>query len=530
MISKEELTRSPEFTALCHKITICSRNLDLNDVMNSVKCLSYLGVSVNSNIMQVLLQLISKMINEMSLKQITFLHFLLKELSSCPLVDVLTLALPIVFETQIQYKIEDNVYWQVRFLNYIAKHNLSQESFDFVMSRIIKNIDQLNPKIVKSLLLCLYYKGYSTEKYINVIDKCIHIFINRIELIADTSDIEAILTRMLYKYKEESEVFYNEQFIDALIEYLIEKQESFQNLSYIVKKLNKIGFVHRGLLNYMTCQLTDHTTLENYKFSVLMSYIVACANANYIPPRFIELKPNILKILSVQKDILKLPWLLLTFDLAVLDCWSQKLLEHVFSRSFLNGFLNRSDNIHDYIMLLKLYQAAVTLFPGGYDGPLPPPDVLKKATDIYQKSFRNFPLKTALEHGLGGSDYVLSGVRSKLGHFIDHILVMRPGGYPVAIQNDDKSKLLLENIIQSYKNYLVIGIMVNKPNNYVINLNCLRGTFMLTNKMIEATGLVLLQISLEVWDGLLDYEKIPYIMRELKSKTDINVLTDKNIH
>lgn len=52
----------------------------------------------------------------------------------------------------------------------------------------------------------------------------------------------------------------------------------------------------------MTCQLTiDHTTLENCKFGVVMSYIVACANANYIPPGFIELKSNILKRLSVQK-------------------------------------------------------------------------------------------------------------------------------------------------------------------------------------------------------------------------------------
>lgn len=238
-LSKEELTRSPEFTALCHKIAIFSRNLELIDVMNSVKCLSYLGVSVNSNIMQVLLQLISKMINEMSLQQITFLHFLLKELSSCPLVDALALALPIVFETQVQYKIEDNVYWQVKFLNYVAKHNLSQETFDFVMSRIINNFDQLDPKMVKSLLLCLYYKGYSTDKYIGVINKCIKIFINHIEL-ADTSDIEAILTRKLHKYITESDIFYNEQFINATIEYLIEKQESFHNVSHIVKKLNKI--------------------------------------------------------------------------------------------------------------------------------------------------------------------------------------------------------------------------------------------------------------------------------------------------
>lgn len=239
-LSKEELTRSPEFTALCHKISNNSRNLELSDVLNSVKCLSYLGISVNSNIMQVLLQLISKMINEMSLQQITFLHFLLKELSSCPLVDALALALPIVFETQIQYKIEDNVYWQVKFLNYVAKHNLSQETFDFVMSRIINNFDQLDPNMAKSLLLCLYYKGYSTDKYISVINKCIQIFISHIELLADMSDIEAILTRKLNKYITESDIFYNEQFLNATIEYLIEKQESFHNVSYIVKKLNKI--------------------------------------------------------------------------------------------------------------------------------------------------------------------------------------------------------------------------------------------------------------------------------------------------
>lgn len=46
---------------------------------------------------------------------------------------------------------------------------------------------------------------------------------------------------------------------------------------------------------------------------------------------------------------------------------------------------------------------------------------------------------------------------------------------------------------------------------------------MLTNKTIEALGLVVLSISLDVWDGLIDYEKIPYIMRELKSKADLNL-------
>lgn len=225
---------------MCHKIQSYSRNLELNDIMNSVKCLSYLGVSVNSNIMQILLQLMSKMINDMSLQQITFLHFLLKDLSSCPLVDALKLALPIVFETQVQYKLEDNVYWQVEFLNYIAKHRLSQETYDFVMSRILRNIDQINPKIVQSLLLCLYYKNYSTEKYIDTIDRCLQYYMNHLEDITNISDIEAILSRMIHKYLTESEIFYNERFINTIIEFIIKKEENFEDLAFILKKLNKI--------------------------------------------------------------------------------------------------------------------------------------------------------------------------------------------------------------------------------------------------------------------------------------------------
>lgn len=52
---------------------------------------------------------------------------------------------------------------------------------------------------------------------------------------------------------------------------------------------------------------------------------------------------------------------------------------------------------------------------------------------------------------------------------------------------------------------------------------------MLMNKTIESLGVVLLTVSMDVWDGLIDYEKIPYIMRELKSKTDTDLMTTKNI-
>lgn len=210
--------------------------------MNCIKCLSYLGISVNTNIMQTNLQLISKMINDMSLRQITFLHFLLKDLSPCPLVDALNIALPIVFETQVRHQVDDTIliYSQVDFLNYVTKYKLSQETFDFIMSKIIKNIDQLNPKMIQSLLCSLYHKGYSTDKYINTINKCLQIYTSRMDYITDFSYIEVILIRMIVKYFTESDVFYNEHFINTVVDYVIKKQESFENIGYLMKKLNKI--------------------------------------------------------------------------------------------------------------------------------------------------------------------------------------------------------------------------------------------------------------------------------------------------
>lgn len=58
------------------------------------------------------------------------------------------------------------------------------------------------------------------------------------------------------------------------------------------------------------------------------------------------------------------------------------------------------------------------MYPGGYKGTLPPVEIIEKAIDTYQLYKNDFPLKSALEHGLGGNDYVLTSIRSKLGHII----------------------------------------------------------------------------------------------------------------
>lgn len=67
------------------------------------------------------------------------------------------------------------------------------------------------------------------------------------------------------------------------------------------------GYVHRGFLDYMSNKLTsEHDIFEDIKFGVLLAYIAACANANYVPPGFEELKPLILTRLNIQKVLINI--------------------------------------------------------------------------------------------------------------------------------------------------------------------------------------------------------------------------------
>jgi len=63
---------------------------------------------------------------------------------------------------------------------------------------------------------------------------------NRTDFIGDIHYIEAVLYRMLNKYFTDSKLFYNEYFINSVVEYLMKNQENFENIGYIMKKLNKI--------------------------------------------------------------------------------------------------------------------------------------------------------------------------------------------------------------------------------------------------------------------------------------------------
>lgn len=76
----------------------------------------------------------------------------------------------------------------------------------------------------------------------------------------------------------------------------------------------------------------------------------------------------------------------------------------------------------DYVCTLNLYQIVKCFYPGEYTGPYPPADVLEKASDMIFNHRTEYPLLGALQRGLGGPQCVISGVQTKLGHFIGKLV------------------------------------------------------------------------------------------------------------
>nr|CAD7401538.1 unnamed protein product [Timema poppensis] len=426
---------TPEFAKLCRKLKSQARTFNINETVDALKIISYMGVHSSSIIVQTLLQLIRHQVNDLSLQQIVFLEFVLKRMKSSSLTDALRIALPLVFEAQLETK-----------------------------------IDRSNPSQLAELL------------YYSVQTRC----------------------------------------SDSCIEFLLGALNDLHH-ELDINSAKNVGHVSIDLLDYLCERVVENgTLLENCRPATLISVISALAIANYKPENWGCIKDSILKNPLLQDEKLELPWIKISVNLALLDCFFNPLLERVFQEDFLKKFLDRKYNLLDHLQLLTLYHAVFTLHPT-YSGPLPPSAIMQEAMSKNGEHVKDFPLKGALERGLGGSCYLLTKVHTKLGQFVDHVVVMRKGGYPVAInehsEQSTSSRQFVEDLIIP-PNSQVVMIMCHLPNCYTNNCHRLRGHFVLVGKTLEALGYVVVHISLELWEKLLDHEKIPYLMQNIKLSSD----------
>lgn len=152
----------PGFIHLCEVINRDIRLMKIPDVIEILKVFTYFKIPSNTLLTQSLLQVIRTSINEISLRDIIFITFLLKKMESTPLRDALLIALPLVFEAQLSTKLDTDdtvlLMWSLRF---ICEYNIKNPMiYNIILKSLWKFQDNLDVQTAKSIFYSLCHSTY----------------------------------------------------------------------------------------------------------------------------------------------------------------------------------------------------------------------------------------------------------------------------------------------------------------------------------------------------------------------------------
>ncbi|XP_046401849.1 uncharacterized protein LOC124167849 [Ischnura elegans] len=527
---KQEIIHSPEFLKLSQRLKVHSRALALHETIGVLKAMVQIGVPTSSPIVNILLQLIRHRVNDLVPGQIVFVDSLLEKMQRSPLLEALRIALPLIFEAKLHTVVGDedvSPAYLADLLSYASKRKLSRDTTHKILLALSKpkTMEEIEVRAAQSIInsLCSN-KALSFSVKDGLISRCLEVISNSFhhcsknELDTVTSGISKACSKGFLN-------FYNEDFVDAYVHYIIRCDVGLVQAVWAVKKLTRMGHINIELLDYIAKNVeASPQTVEDGSAALLICLVNGFSQANYKPKNWDIIEEAILKNEHIKSGKLELPWLKFGMELASLGCFSTVLLQRIFQEEFLKKFLSREYNLIDQLQLLLLHQAVKTLYPS-YVGPYPPEKMIAAASKLNGDNVEQFVLQGALEKGLGGAAYVHQGLRTHLGHFIDHVIVMRKGGYPVALNLHPSKDCFIEDLVKPSDSFL-LAILVMPPSCYSSNCQRLKGPPSLMIKTLEALNCSVLPLSLSLWNGLPDNEKIPYLMREIKIKYEERALSE----
>lgn len=247
----QQIVNSPDFIKLCKRLKSQARGITLNDTIEALKIVSFVGVPSSSTIIQVLLQLVRQGVNDLSLHQIIFLEFVMRNFDTNPLVDALRIAFPLVFEAQLSLKIaRDDGTSLAEFLQYACKKPLSDSSINIIIE-CLKNLSEyIDVKTAKSVVWSLCELRRPLPSYHALLIHCWNLITENIEQCSYT-EIDDLLGWMVKKVAQKQTHYYHEGFADSCVRYVVAKDYGFEEGTWILKKLTRLGHVNINLIDYI---------------------------------------------------------------------------------------------------------------------------------------------------------------------------------------------------------------------------------------------------------------------------------------
>lgn len=520
IIKSPDIVKHPVFGHLCENLRQNARSLSLNDTIDSLKILSFLGIQPNSRIMTSLLSLIRFQINDVTLAHLVFLDVLLKKMEKTPLVEALSIALPMIFQIQLPLKIDrENIRELNDCLTFATRNHVSDQAKTSVVTALTLHGEDLTAlEAAYTLRLMCDLKPYN-QGYDKLILNCFGV-LNKNFHDLYFSTIDSILSKVVDRYSFYNAIYYNEEFMQKCAEFVIKNEMDVQKVLALLKKFNKLSFVNIELLDYLLSKLAlDPKMLEDATPGYILTLVGALSTANYVPSEWKIVKKHVLRNPIFENQRVDLPWLKFVLDLLVLDVWRPDLIERIFQPAFLRQYFARENNQLDYCLLLTLYQVVNTLKKDEYMGPLPGDKYLIKAEEL---SVNDDQLLAPSLKYIYSNFSILSKARTRLGHSIEHVIVLDQGNHPAEPSlssdftvEDPTHSQTVEDLQE--KGFKLLAVVRPPKSQYIHNFDRMKGIFVLKLKTLEEILPVAL-VSGRVWIDLHENEKIPYLDQVIREK------------
>lgn len=214
--------------------------MQLNDVIDALKILIFIGVPTDSVICSNLLHTIRHQINDVSLGHIIFLNYLLKKMEPAPLVDAFKIALPMLLQIQIGTKMDhEDVAQLVELLLFVAHNRVSDQCVMNIVSALTMHGDNLSSSEAKSIIWSLAELKTITSNHEKLLVNCFLVLEQSLDEL-QFKDVELILEKIIEKYSMHYMAFYSETFYQRCVDFCVKHNVNFMDAIYVQRKLNKI--------------------------------------------------------------------------------------------------------------------------------------------------------------------------------------------------------------------------------------------------------------------------------------------------
>ncbi|XP_046423643.1 uncharacterized protein LOC124181288 isoform X1 [Neodiprion fabricii] len=512
---------------LCKVLSNDVKSLSGDDAVLVLRVLRYFNVPSSSFISQSLTEHIKKFLHTISFQRLIEFDTQLGNFESSPLSEALKIAVPIILETRLKNKMLNTNDMQdlTVALNFMHKNSITDRKImQFIIDSICKQGQNMTVSQATEIFKTLSNLKYLPHNYQEVVQNVQQVFTDNMKQLSYFKIVN-ILNRM---YKaiviRPNMKFYNEELLDACGNAAIAGNMEFSKGVKILNQLCYLGHMHVPLMDYLIAEYFQNPgVLLKCSKKIVMCFVISLASFNYKPMFWKSMQPTILEI--VHKDQVESTKLLeFAVNLAVFDCFEPNMIDKLFSENFLKSELSRNKYRTHWNVLL-LYQSVQTLclIPVKKS---PPRRILEDAIKANEATNKNSSLLPALEKAMGGSQYVICNLKTKLGHYIDHIVIMRKGGYAVALNlppeetNECKPITYIEELPLPSESQVVI-VKALPARAYTNNSQCLKGSWTLLLRTLEKqTGHAVISINLAIWNDLKEHEKIPHLMQAIRLKCD----------